>query len=289
MFVRRQPIAASLILAVTSVPVLADEMTFTPSKDNTLYQSNTGALSNGSGERLFTGRASFTGSASTRRALIAFDVGVIPAGSTVNSVTLTLNLSRTLFAALRSVSVHRVLRDWGEGISDAVGEEGQGAAATAGDATWLHTFFPASFWQSPGGDFVQQASASRGVGPVGSYTWESTAELVSDVQRWVDDPSSNFGWLLRGDESEPSTAKRFDSRESSASTRPMLTVDFTPSAPTQAGTIQFGSSAFNVSEGATNAPIVVTRSGGSEGQVSVDFAATDGTAIGSQDYTPTSV
>lgn len=232
MFVRRPPIAASLILAVASVPVLADEMTFTPSKDNTLYQSSMGTLSNGSGERLFAGRTGPTGGGGIRRALIAFDVGTIPAGSRVNRVTLTLNLSRTLFGPPRSVSVQRVLNDWGEGISDALDEEGQGTAAAAGDATWLHTFSPASLWQNPGGDFAQQASASLEIGSVvGSYTWESTAELVSDVQSWVDDPSGNFGWLLRRDETEGSTAKRFDSRESSASTRPILTVDFTPPAP----------------------------------------------------------
>ena len=49
------------------------------------------------------------------------------------------------------------------------------------------------------------------------------------------------------------------------------------------GTIQLAGTAFDVSEGQV-ANIIVTRSGGTAGAVSVDYAVTDGTAVaGSED------
>ena len=43
---------------------------------------------------------------------------------------------------------------------------------------------------------------------------------------WLDNPASNFGWLVLGDETAVATAKRFDTRESASP--PMLTIEFTP-------------------------------------------------------------
>ena len=53
--------------------------------------------------------------------------------------------------------------------------------------------------------------------------------MVADVQSWLDNPSTNFGWLLVGNEALSETSKRFDSRENAiADNRPLLTVNFTP-------------------------------------------------------------
>ena len=52
---------------------------------------------------------------------------------------------------------------------------------------------------------------------------------MRDVQSWLDDPASNFGWLVLGDESEISTAKRFDTRESASP--PVLTIIYRPAGP----------------------------------------------------------
>ena len=114
----------------------------------------------------------------------------------------------------------------GEGSSNASGQEGRGANAATGDATWIHRFSATNLWDSPGGDFDPTASASLSVGATGSYTWPSSANLVADVQRWVDDPETNFGWILIGNEGSSRTAKRFDSRESSSLVQPQLTIEF---------------------------------------------------------------
>ncbi|MCH8247677.1 MAG: T9SS type A sorting domain-containing protein [Bacteroidetes bacterium] len=189
-----------------------NEIVLTPSKDNTLYESSTGHLSNGAGQYLFVGRTAIATNA-LRRALIAFSVAsALPDGAVIDSVQLRLHLSKTSSGTKR-ISVHRILTDWGEGASDAAGTEGAGTAAQIRDATWLHTFFDTSTWQNAGGDFRPIESASTLVAADGTYTWGSTPGLIADVRHWVDTPQEDFGWLLLGEEEELQTTKRFDSRD----------------------------------------------------------------------------
>jgi hypothetical protein len=200
-----------------------------PSKDNTLYEFDPaeGDHSNGAGFHFFAGE---TAMSELRRGVFTFDiVGSIPPGSTITAVSLTLNMSRTLLETARIVKLHKLLAGWGEGTSHAPGEEGDGAAATTNDATWRHRFFDTIFWAMQGGDFSATVSASQSVGPIGPYTW-SSAQMVADVQSWLDNPASNFGWLVLGDESTLGTAKRFDTRESASP--PVLTIEFTRGIPT---------------------------------------------------------
>lgn len=208
--------------------VAADQVILVADRDNTLYERAGGDVSNGAGQRFFAGH---TGQQvdGIRRGLIRFDVaGAVPPGSVITGVTLRLNMSRTR-SGNRTVSIHRLLADWGEGPSDAFGEEGDGASAEPGDATWLHRFFDDALWSQPGGDFVATASASRIVGGLGAYVWGSTSSMVADVQAWLDDPGTNFGWIVIGDESTTTTSKRFDSREHpTQANRPRLTIDYLP-------------------------------------------------------------
>ncbi len=219
-----------VLLALASIS-RADVVTLTPVKDNSLFQISTGSLSNGSGQYLFAGRTAQSSDASRRRALVSFDIaGSIPAGSTITSVSVTLNMSRTAGGS-SGVALHRVFADWGEGASNASGEEGTGAGAAPGDATWLHTFFDTDTWVTPGGDFEPTFSERIIVAGLGSYTWPSTALLIADVQAWLDQPTDNFGWIVIGSELATLTAKRFDSREHpDPSRRPVLTIQFTPPA-----------------------------------------------------------
>lgn len=216
-----------LVVALTGTgQAWAETVEIEASRDNTLYESAQGTLSNGSGDYIFAGRTASNG---VRRAVIAFDdLSGIPAGSTIDSVRLHLQLSREVSPST-TLSVWRLVSDWGEGTSDAGGAEGGGAAATQGDATWIHTFFDSQTWVSPGGDFMNNASAELVVDSVGSYTVESTEAMVNDVQEWLDDSETNFGWILTASESG-TTAKRFNSRENSdAASRPKIEVTYTPS------------------------------------------------------------
>jgi hypothetical protein len=195
--------------------------------DNTLYESATGALSNGAGPTMFAGRTSQPAE-SRRRALVAFDVaGAIPPGSRVTSAILTLSMSQTS-PGDRTVALHLALASWGEGASDAGPSGGGGAPATPNDATWIHRFWESVFWSVPGGDFVATPSATAPIGGVGMYSWGS-AQMAADAQSWLDSPATSFGWLLLGDESAVGSAKRFDTREHpDPSNRPTLTIEYSP-------------------------------------------------------------
>jgi hypothetical protein len=220
-----RPAGGVIIAAACCAMAHADLVALVPAKDNTLYEDANGSLSNGAGAFFFAGR---TNMGVIRRGLIAFDIaGEIPAGSVINNVTLTLHMAMSGPGTF-AVSLHRALADWGEGTSDAEGGEGGGAVATVGDATWLHTFYDTNFWTNPGGDFTTTPSASAAIGGVNFYSWTSTI-MATDVQQWLDQPLTNFGWLLKGDESALGTAKKFDSRQGTDPQYwPVLTIDYTP-------------------------------------------------------------
>jgi len=217
---RRRPVA------VPAPVIVHRTVTLQPSRDNTLYETPDGSASNGKGARLFAG---MTANGSHRRALLAFDIrSQIPPGSQITRVVLTLTVSIAT-SGPQVMSLHRVKTDWGEGASLAqwfgfFGRgDGRGAGAEAGDATWLHAFFPDKRWTNAGGDFDSDADATVTSGST-DIRWESTA-LITRVQQWLDQPSTNFGWIVIGNESSFHTAKGFGSRESSG-TAPALMIEF---------------------------------------------------------------
>jgi hypothetical protein len=211
---------------VVRIPLPSMTTTIPAAKDNTLYESETGALSNGAGQYLFAGVTEDRNNNLIRRGVLAFDVNAaLPEGATVLSATLELNMSRSVTGD-KVVTLHPLEKDWGEGDSDASGQEGAGAVAANGDATWLHTFYDMSTWDTAGGDYTAAASASTVVGGIGPYSW-SSQQMAADVQAWLDDADANYGWLLLGDESGGASAKRFDSRENSEpANQPSLTVRY---------------------------------------------------------------
>ena len=216
----------------------ADVLTLEATRDNTLFEDAQGDTSNGSGPSLFAGRNS---QGRARRALLAFDVrSALPAGAMIESVTLRLHLSNSSDPLPRAVHIHRALADWGEGASSSAG--GGGAPAQGGDATWLHTYFPGSFWNSPGGDYVPAPSASTTVAGTGDWAW-GDAQLTADVQSWVAE-GGNYGWVVIGDESLPGTARRFDSRElATAAQRPRMEIHYsmvTRASPRTWGGLKYG-------------------------------------------------
>lgn len=215
-------VAAGLSAAATA--------TLTSSADNTLYQDASGLLSNGAGTGMFVGMPG-AGAGGIRRALIRWDLSSLPAGAVITGATITLRASQVSSSASVDVSLHNALAAWGEGTSLAAGGGGSGAPSTAGDATWLHTFYNASFWTTPGGDFEAAALAVTPVGAVGTYSWSSPG-LAAQAQAWLNSPAANFGIVLTGLESGSSTAKRFDTHEvATPATRPTLTISYDLPAP----------------------------------------------------------
>ena len=212
-----------------------------------------------------------------------FDPALVPAGMVVESASLELFVvdspkRDTTPRDFWLVALPELPQPWGEGGSDVdagVSGAGSGADPQAPDATWYHTQYdPAStdhydpddllpnspwvydaskpgFWSQPGalGDnaFVLPGSNEPegvDVGLKGSTTVWSTSQMAADVQRWLDDPAGNFGWVVLGNESvvnytdpdtgqlvEQSSKRGFASFDHGNDTlRPVLRVTFdTPS------------------------------------------------------------
>jgi hypothetical protein len=193
-------------------------------RDTTIYDPLQGDVANGSGQYLVTGGGA--DSEGTHRSLLSFDVNAaaIPDGATILDAVLTLNVAWSS-SGTSSVSIHKLLSLWGEGESDASGDESLGASAEQFDATWLFRMFDTSAWATPGGDFQAAASASASVSGTGPVEW-SGAGLLDDVQQWLDDPNSNFGWILDTDASSDGI-KAFHSRTSgNAALVPILEITY---------------------------------------------------------------
>jgi spore coat protein A len=249
--VRVKAVLTSCLLVLAGTPATAATVTLPPSQDNTIADGvDPGSLedfrdnSSGACEDVFSGN---TNDGFARRALLQFDVaGNVPAGSTINSVTLTLVVNRSGDNQSATMTLHPLDLTWGEG-SAGCGPRGggQGEPAGTGDATWLEAEFGSVTWTAPGGDFGA-ASASAPVGSAnGSLGVWSSATMASDVQGWLDAPATNFGWIVVGDEARSSTTRRFSSREGSVP--PALMIDFDPPAGSAACCFSDGACSVEVS------------------------------------------
>ncbi len=215
-----------LLLTLISIEfTLAQTVTLNPDKDNTLYESASGDVSNGAGDYLFFGQ---TNQGDLRRALISFDVAsALQPGDSVTNVLLRFEVSKVPNNTSRTTNIHALTASWGEGSSNAGGQEGTGTAATTGDATWTMAFFGGTNpvpWANAGGDFNPTASGSVDVTGTGAYS-ASSAQMIADVQDWLNNPSNNNGWILIGEEGTNASAKRINSRENSSNSL-SLQIDF---------------------------------------------------------------
>jgi uncharacterized repeat protein (TIGR03803 family) len=197
----------TLAKAQVTVKIISD-------KDNSIYSTNPEG-SNGLGGELHSGRLGYEGGLTIRRSLLHFDLSSIPAGSTIYSATLILQVRRNKDGG---VSLHKLIANWGS--SDDVSPPAEG------DATWNHAFFPNTKWTTPGGDFETTATASTGNLEEGAPL--IIPNLTADVQSWVNNSSTNFGWMLKGtDDNIPYTAKIIYSRNHPVENlRPVLHVTY---------------------------------------------------------------
>jgi len=223
---------AAALFAGSASAVRADLLYLNPSADTSLLENFP--------DNNFGGQAWFnsgtTQNGPRNRGLVRFDpASQIPAGSIINSVSLQLEVVRQPVDgdAPSTFELHRMLRDWGEGTG--TGQPPMlGRLALAGEANWSYPFAGGAPWAAPGGlpgvDFADLGSGDTYVYGTGlsPYTWDSTPEMIADLQLWVDQPSQNFGWMLISrSEAERFSARRFGSREDGLRS-PILTIDFTP-------------------------------------------------------------
>jgi hypothetical protein len=179
------------------------------------------------------GGMSFVNSGTTQnltknRALFKFDIGAnIPASAKIKSASLVLEVVQRLPAdgySSADFGLHRVLKSWGEGnklTPPGSGNAGTGSPAGTNEVTWYYRFaYTSNTWTSPGAaagnDYVPAASSAQTVYGLGDspYTFPSSPQMVADLQLWLANPQTNFGWMLIcEDETAAFTARRFGARE----------------------------------------------------------------------------
>lgn len=220
----------------------SDTVLLQPSSDTTLFESSPGD-NMGGWTHVSSGT---TGSAADRtrnRGLFRFDVaGALPNHAKITRATLNLYVVRVPGdmgggrPASSNFLLHRVSKPWGEG--NKLGD--RGFPADPDEATWNYRFAPNSkgvggvTWTAPGAassvDFSPVVSASQSVSGQGPYEFGSSSNLVADVQTWLNDPSSNFGWILISQsENTAKTARGFGSRED-RDHPPILAVEYVTAA-----------------------------------------------------------
>ncbi len=220
----------------------ADTIYLTPSADTTLLQDYP-ANNFGDNEYFNSGT---TQNFKTNRALLKFNVtAAVPRGAKITGATLTLAVVGTPVDGNTPSNflLHRMLREWGEGNKRGhpPQQSGLGQPATTNEATWQDRFaFTTNAWAAPGAapglDFATNISAETYVYGIefSPYTFVSTALITADVQAWLNQPESNFGWLLRSQaETSDFSARRFASREDT-NRSPVLAVDYFVSRISQA-------------------------------------------------------
>jgi len=215
---RAASLLAGVVLALTGMPGFAAIATIDAAniQDNTVAEDFPDN-SSGACDSIFAGNSD---GGFARRALMRFDVAAqIPPGSVINSVTLSMDVTRGSNHVDSTFTLHPLNAAWVEGPEGCgVRGGGQGAPSTGG-VTWN---------TQPGFGAASGSTLVNNTSPV----WNSTAAMVSDVQGWLDSPGTNNGWVLIGDENNQTTTRRFDSSEGGSP--PTLTVDFTPTGDTEA-------------------------------------------------------
>jgi hypothetical protein len=227
-------------------PASADVVMIPASQDATLFGASSTNNNSSSGPGMFVGS---DGQSRPKRGLIEFDIpAFIPAGATITSASLSLVLGQVAGsdATPRTIDLFDVTTGWAGGTNGTTGHAGpgfggtgQGFAPNVGDATWNFSQYNTTPWNTPGGDFSSIESAATVVSQDLNtpYVWGSTAQMVADVQGWLDGAAPNFGWLLKNDsEDDPTTFRAFYTSEGALEQdvpqfAPVLTVDFSARAP----------------------------------------------------------
>jgi len=230
----RRPVAFVLILLTSIAQLPAETAYLNPSADTSIMQAF--PFNNFGGNEYFN--SGTTQNYTTNRGLLKFDIaGALPPHAKVTAVTLTVEVvgSPVDGDTPSTFTLHRMLRDWGEG--NKAGHPPQqpflGQPATDGEATFLYRYAGTPDpWEMPGGapdiDYVAVPSSDTFIYGVffSPYVFDSTPQLIADVQSWAANPAENFGWMLIcRDETNNFTARRFASREDPFQS-PILTIDY---------------------------------------------------------------
>ncbi len=158
-------------------------------------------------------------------ALLYWDISTIPAGSTIESASITVYVEDVTVSP--GFDMYAMTQAWTEGTGN--------GSATGNGATW-NTYDGATAW--PGGaggsgDRGSTALATLAATSTGSYQVALNASGVAVLGDWVNTPANNKGFMIHA--GSTSNGLDFTSKEgSTVANRPMLTVSYClpPTSPT---------------------------------------------------------
>lgn len=198
--------------ATTNLLPVADTTLFEVSPNNNLGRSSLAVGATATGPRA--------------RALLRFDLSVIPSNAIIETAELSFFVEKTPATGGEpsAFAVHRFLKPWDEGA----GLGNTGVPANAGETTWNSQFHANAAWSQPGAasgtEYDSAASASVSIGGVGSY---AITGVTNDVQAWVSGLATNHGWIMISSREEtPETARRVTSREGAGLPPPTLAIQY---------------------------------------------------------------
>lgn len=165
----------------------------------------------------------------TNRGLLMFDISSLGSGWTVNSATLKLTVSTNFLGTSHTLNVYRLRRKVVKGNSNGTVTE---------SASWNNYNQASSLaWTTAGAgstaddrDGTAIGSASITSATSGTISITLTASMV---QEWLSDTWPNQGLILVASNESNTTLVRWRSRtDATASYRPQLVIDYTPSTAT---------------------------------------------------------
>lgn len=246
-------VMAGMGLIAGSHDLRAATVTLPAVQDATLFggadaSSNTSLADPG----IFVGTDSAT---NPKRGLIEFNIAqYVPAGATITSVTLQLTVGQAAgtsgnggtLSSATTISLFNESQAWGQPTNVANSTTfmgmGHGKPAATGDATWNDSFFSSTSptaWTTAGGDWSSSLTDIADASSTGSptaVTWSSASYpgMVTAVQNWLNNPSTNFGWLLKNSNEGVATdylafwSAQGAAADSNSSLAPALSITYTP-------------------------------------------------------------
>jgi hypothetical protein len=145
------------------------------------------------------------------RGLFKFSFTEIPTNALITSAALRLVVTQT-GRPPADYDLKRLLTSWAE-------------AQASWNVRSNSTPWNAGGAQS-GTDYVSTPSATAALGDTGNTNEFTSPQLAADVQMWVLNPVTNFGWILIATGELPGTGKQVGSREN-PSNEPVLIIGYT--------------------------------------------------------------
>ncbi len=157
------------------------------------------------------------------RSLVQFNLSTLPSNASITNVVLSFSDGGN-GQTIPQIFVHKLTNSWTEGNANTACQF-SGACNVSGialtsqtDVTWNERSYSGgaltNLWSAAGGTFIATASAtSTGAGNTSKSI--TSSGLVQDVQSWVNSANTNYGWLLKMDETitSTSTMQRYRTKE----------------------------------------------------------------------------